>query len=218
VAGAKVACLARTQNEIEETVKEIEDQKGIGIAIRCDVTDRHSVENAMKETVHAFGGLDIVFVNAGVNTIRSLIGEDDPELWRQTIDVNLIGAYYTIRSCIPYLKQRGGGKIIAIGSGRGRRGDIMGSSYACSKAGLWMLVRTAAEELRPFNISVNELIPGPVMTDMNAKFNDNIDKIFTEGKEWVKQPEDILPLAFFMASLPLTGPTAQSYSLTRREL
>jgi len=217
-AGAKVACLARSQDEIAQVVEEIHSFNGVAIAIKCDVTDLNSVTQAMRETLAYFGGLDIVFVNAGVNSVRRFIGDDDPSLWRQTIEVNLIGAYYTIRASIPYLKERGGGRIIAIGSGRGRRGDVKGSSYACSKAGLWMLIRTVAEELKPFDITVNELIPGPVLTDMNAKFNENIDVIFTDGSEWIKQPDDVLPLAFFIASQPLNGPTAQSYSLARREL
>jgi 3-oxoacyl-[acyl-carrier protein] reductase len=216
--GAKVACLARSSDEILRVVEEIHSLKGVGLAVKCDVTDLASIEQATKEVFDCFGGLDIVFVNAGVNSIRALVGDDDPDLWRQTIEVNLIGAYYTIRSCIPYLKKSGGGRIISIGSGRGRRGDILGTSYACSKAGLWMLVRTVAEELRPFNITVNELIPGPVITEMNKKFNENIDAIFTDGIEWIKQPDDILPLAFFIASQPLNGPTAQSFSLARREL
>ena len=217
-AGAKVACLARSIEEISKVVEEIHSFKGDSIALKCDVTNLTSIELATKEVFYYFGRLDIVFVNAGVNSIRALVGDDDPDLWRQTIEVNLIGAYYTIRSCIPYLKKCGGGRIISIGSGRGRRGDIMGTSYACSKAGLWMLVRTVAEELRPFNITINELIPGPVITGMNENFNENIDAIFTNGIEWIKQPDDVLPLAFFIASQPLNGPTAQSFSLARREL
>lgn len=217
--GANVACLARSENEIKKTVEEIEQENGNGIYICCDVTDLNSIQDAVKTTVEHFGGLDIVFVNAGVNNVRNEIGNDEPALWRNTIEVNLIGAYHTIRASIPYLKERGAGKIITIGSGRGHRGDANGSSYACSKAALWMLVRVAAEELRPFHICVNELIPGPVLTDMNKKFIGNkLDTIFTNGIEWVKDPEDVFPMALFMATLPIDGPTAQSFSIARREI
>lgn len=217
--GAAIACLARSSNEIEAVAQEIEAGGGRAVAVTCDVTSLESLETAYKRVADELGGIDIVFVNAGVNNVRELIGEDDPELWRNTIDINLTGAYYTMRAAIPYLKARGGGKIITIGSGRGHRGDTTGSSYACSKAGLWMLVRVLAQELRPYKIAVNELVPGPVMTAMNAKFSkDKIDPIFTEGKEWVKEPEDILPIAYFIVSLPNDGPTAQTYSLMAREM
>ncbi|RJP55378.1 MAG: SDR family oxidoreductase [Anaerolineaceae bacterium] len=217
--GACVACLARTASEIDKTAEEIRSAGGRAVSIPCDVTNLQSMEDACKLAAEAFGGIDIIIVNAGVNNVREKVGEDDPELWRNTIDVNLIGAYYSIRACIPYLKERGAGKIITIGSGRGRRGDATGSSYSCSKSALWMLVRVLAEELREYDITVNELIPGPVVTDMNKKFvKDNLDTLFTDGIEWVKEPEDIVPLAVFMATLPKKGPTAQSFSLTRREI
>jgi len=68
---------------------------------------------------------------------------------------------------IPFLKQRGAGKIITIGSGLGHHGFSAGSAYSCSKAGLWMLTRILAQELLPYNISVSELIPGPVLTSID---------------------------------------------------
>jgi 3-oxoacyl-[acyl-carrier protein] reductase len=217
--GASVACLARTPRDIEKTVGEVIAAGGSAAGIPCDVTDLNSVENAYRCTEDALGGIDIVIINAGVNNVREKIGKDDHVLWRNTIEANLIGAYYCIRASIPYLKKRGAGKIITIGSGRGRRGDVMGSSYACSKSALWMLTRVAAEELREHNITVNELVPGPVATDMNSKFNGNtLDTLFTDGKEWIKAPKDVVPLALFIATLPKNGPTAQSFSLARREL
>jgi 3-oxoacyl-[acyl-carrier protein] reductase len=82
--------------------------------------------------------------------------------------VNLFGAYLCARAAIPALRNAGGGKIITIGSGIGHRGLTSLSDYACAKAGLWMLTRTLAQELAPDGIDVNELIPGPVVTDMTA--------------------------------------------------
>lgn len=216
--GASVVCTARTATEIDRTAEEIRSAGGKAISIQCDVTDLKSMEEACKKAQDIFGGLDILFVNAGVNNLRVNVGEDDPKLWYNTIEVNLIGAYNTMRAAIPYLKARGSGKIITIGSGRGRRGDATGSSYACSKAALWMLVRVLAAELHDHDISVNELIPGPVITDMNKKFDANLDTVFTDGVEWVKEPEDLMPLAIFMATLPKKGPTGQSYGLNRREI
>jgi 3-oxoacyl-[acyl-carrier protein] reductase len=117
------------------------------------------------------------------------------------------------------LQQRGAGKIIAVGSGIGRRGLPGSSAYACSKAGLWRLTRVLAQELWRFHISVNALIPGPVVTELTGNIQpERQDTDFSIDSEWVKGPEDVDPLAIFLATQPDTGPTAQSYSLMRRDM
>ena len=79
-----------------------------------------------------------------------------------------------------------------------------------------MLTRVVAQELRGSDILVNELIPGPVDTSLAKP---GVSRILQgEPAEWLKQPEDVVPLALFLASLPLKGPTGQSFSLARREL
>jgi 3-oxoacyl-[acyl-carrier protein] reductase len=118
---------------------------------------------------------------------------------------------------VPYLKKRGAGKIITIGSGLGHRGYAGGSAYACSKAGLWMLTRVLAQELTQYNISVNELIPGPVETSIDDGYEKEKNAVSKMNGEWLKRPEDVTPLALFLACQPETGPTAQSFSLMRRD-
>ena len=109
-------------------------------------------------------------MNAGGNFDDSRdIESGGVEQWTETVQVNLVGAYYTAKAAIPHLKERGGGKIIAIGSGLGRRGRPGGSAYASAKAGLSMLSRVLALELWSHNISVNELVPGPVLTSRVAR-------------------------------------------------
>ncbi len=80
-----------------------------------------------------------------------------------------------------------------------------------------MLTRVLAVELRPFQISVNELIPGPVQTTLDQHQEGKPSLVPEIDKEWVKQPEDVVPLALFLATQPTTGPTAQSFSLMRRD-
>jgi 3-oxoacyl-[acyl-carrier protein] reductase len=79
-----------------------------------------------------------------------------------------------------------------------------------------MLTRVVAEELRGRDILVNELVPGPVDTSISRPGVSQI--LRSNPDEWLKQPEDVVPLALFLASLPLKGPTGQSFSLARREL
>ena len=217
-AGAAVAVAARSRDQVERVAGEITAAGGRAAALVCDVSDYGSVEKAFTQAAAAFGGIDLVFANAGVNLDRELIADTDPGLWRQTIDINLIGVYHTARAAIPHLRARGGGKIITVGSGRGRRGSTHASAYACSKAGQWLLVRCLAEELIDDNIAVNELVPGPVWTEMNAKWGDRVDPIFKGGPEWAKTPADVVPLLMFMATQPDRGPTGQSFALNRREI
>ncbi len=214
-AGAAVVCAARTRPEIEAVAGEIEAAGGRGRAIPTDVTDRDAVEHLFDAAAQAFGGVDLVVINAGSNDAQGPLAETDPDLWRSTLEVNLLGAYYCARAAVPHLKRRGGGKIITIGSGIGHRGGPDTSAYACSKAGLWMLTRVLAQELRQDHVSVNELVPGPVRTSLDSRFDTRPRAPY--AGEWIKDPEDVVPLALFLAQQSNDGPTAQSFSLMGRD-
>jgi 3-oxoacyl-[acyl-carrier protein] reductase len=215
-AGARVCCAARSENEILNTVSEVRNAGAEAIAQATDVTNLDSVVRLFSAAEAAFGGVDIVVVNAGISSPKKTVEASDPEAWTHTIEVNLVGAYYTAKAAIPHLRRRGGGKIILLGSGLGHRGLPERSAYACSKAGVWMLTRVLAQELQSSDISVNELIPGPVTTAMMTP--DNAQQLSgIGGSEWLKRPDDVVPLALFLASQPKTGPTAQSFSLMRRD-
>ncbi len=216
-AGAAVGCLARTQPDLTETVREIEGAGGSGLVLAADVTDRRALDSSLSCLVETYGGVDIVVINAGGSLERGPVESSDPDGWKATVELNLVGAYYTARSAIPHLKKRGAGKIIAVGSGMGHRGSQGSSAYSCAKAGLWMLVRVLAQELAPHGISVNELIPGPVATTEDEATLKQWKKRFEELGEWIKKPEDVVPLALFLVTQPTGGPTAQSFSLMRRD-
>jgi 3-oxoacyl-[acyl-carrier protein] reductase len=215
-AGAMVSCAGRTLSTLEETVGLIAAVGGRGSAVQADVTQIDQVERMMEATVEVFGGLDILVINAGGLRGRGPIEAYDHELWLQTIDVNLNGAFYCAQKAIPHLKARGGGKIITVGSGMGHTGAFSLAAYACAKAGLWMLTRMLAKELMPYNIAVNELIPGPVGGETRLPKNTLQPETWSDN-EWIKAPEDVVPLALFLATQPDSGPTGRSFSLMRRE-
>lgn len=217
-AGAVVGCAARSEVEINATVDEIAQRGGRGLAVPTDVTVPSAVRHLMDTVAVRFGGLDILVINAGGGATRQTVEDSDPEHWQNTLQVNLVGAYHCARAAIPHMKRRGAGKIITVGSGLGHRGRAGSSAYACSKAGLWMLTRVLARELWPHHISVNELVPGPVDTapssaDRTAPGGTSV----LGNSEWIKTPQDIMPLALFLATQPEVGPTAQSFSLMRRD-
>lgn len=216
--GAKICCLSRTQNEIDKTAELINNDYGEAIALKCDVSNYNEVDKAFNEINKTYGGIDIVVINAGVDYKSSPIDEMSIDEWKSIIDINLLGAYYTAKVATPYLKRRGGGKIITIGSGLGHKGRADSSAYCCSKAGLWMLTRVLSQELQKYNISVNELIPGPVITTMGNNSMKDSNSAFSIEGEWIKTPEDVTDIALFMAMQPLKGPTGQSFSLMRRDI
>jgi 3-oxoacyl-[acyl-carrier protein] reductase len=216
-AGAHVCCVARTPEEIEATAREIAAGGGEAFASVADVVAIDAVQAMTQKAVERLGGLDILVINAGIDSGGKSVEESLPERWRATIETNLLGAYHCAAAAIPHLKRRGGGKIITIGSGIGHRGRPERSDYACSKAGLWMLTRVLAQELADFNISVNELVPGPVVTPLSREQASEGSGVFGIRGEWIKGPEAVVPLALFLATQPLIGPTAQSFSLMRRD-
>ena len=216
--GAKVCCISRSQNEIDDTAGYINSKNGKAIALACDVSNYIELEKTFQNIYKTYGGIDIVVINAGVDCEKAPVEELSIEDWEKVMDINITGAFYTSKAAIPYLKKQGGGKIITIGSGLGHKGRADNAAYSCSKAGLWMLTRVLAQELKEFNISVNELIPGPVMTKIGDSSMKDSNSAFSIDSEWIKEPEDVTNLALFIATQPLVGPTGQSFSLMRRDL
>jgi 3-oxoacyl-[acyl-carrier protein] reductase len=216
-AGAAVCCAARSEAEIAETVRAITTAGGRATYVTTDVTQYAAVERLFGHAASHFGGVDLVVINAGTSTENKSVEEADPIKWRSSIDVNLIGAFHTAKAAIPHLRKRGSGKMILLGSGMGHRSNATRSAYATSKAGLWMLARVLAQELAAHGICVNELVPGPVMTDFIRGRETQI-RAAGGSVEWFKEPEDVVPLAVFLAAQPRNGPTGQCFSLGRREL
>ena len=216
-AGAAVCAAARSPEQLEDTVARISREHGRAVAAPSDVRDYASVAALMERAVSTYGGLDLVVAAAGVAGENKRVDESDPLQWTEAVQVNLFGAFNTAKAAIPHLRRRGGGKIILVGSGMGHRSGPTRSAYATSKAGVWMLTRVLAEELLGDNICVNELIPGPVLTALIAGREGKLGA-GNQGVEWYKQPDDVAPLALFLATQPDRGPTGQTFSLARREL
>ena len=142
---AAVGCAARTLSEIETTVAEITKTEGSAIAVQTDVTDLESVERLFAEVAAKCGGLDILVVNAAKPYDHLSVADSDPESWLSTLNVSFVGDYYCTREAIPYLRRRGAGKILMIGSGLGHHVCPAISAHASSKAALWVLTRVLAQ-------------------------------------------------------------------------
>lgn len=165
-AGAKVALLARNQAAIDAIAGEIGPA---ALALRCDVADWASVQNAVEAVLRAFGRLDVFIGNAGTIDPIARLAEADPAAWGRGIDVNLKGVFHGMRAAIPVMRAQGGGTIITVSSGAAQNALEGWSSYCAGKAGALMLTRAAHLEEGPHGIRVLGLSPGTVATEMQVK-------------------------------------------------
>ena len=216
-AGADVCVTARSKDQIDGVAAEIRNLGQTAVAEVCDVSDLQSVTSMIESSLEQLGRLDILVNNAGGGLERTPVGEDDPVAWKEVIETNLLGTYYCSRQALPHLKQSRG-KIINVGSGMGHQPRATNSSYNVAKAGVWMLTRCLAMQLWEEGIAVNELIPGPVETDLTRSIFQSDRPHPQLGSEWVKQPDDVVPVAMLMMTQPELGATGQSFSIARRPL
>jgi NAD(P)-dependent dehydrogenase (short-subunit alcohol dehydrogenase family) len=165
-AGAKVVLLARSEGEIDALAAEIGPA---ALALRCDVADWASVQQAVATVVQRFGRLDVLVNNAGTIDPIAQLADVDPAAWGRAVDVNLKGVFHGIRAAIPVMRAQGSGTIITVSSGAARAALEGWSSYCAGKAGALMLTQAAHLEEGPHGIRVLGLSPGTVATEMQVK-------------------------------------------------
>jgi len=165
-AGAKVALLARSEREIDALAAEIGPA---ALALRCDVADWASVQQAVATVVQRFGRLDVLVNNAGTIDPIARLADVDPAAWGRAVDVNLKGVFHGLRAAIPVMRAQGSGTIITVSSGAARAALEGWSSYCAGKAGALMLTQAAHLEEGPHGIRVLGLSPGTVATEMQVK-------------------------------------------------
>ena len=216
--GADLVLAARTPAQLDAVAADIRALGRRALTVQTDVADRASVDALAKNVRREFGRLDILVNNAGGGIEGNRILDSDPDLWIADVTVNCISAYLVSRALLPLMIDAGGGRVINVGSGMGHRPTANSSAYHVGKAGMWMLTQCLAEEVWEHNITVNELIPGPVATHLTqGRMNVGGPPPFAPS-EVVKAPEDVVPLALFLATQLDGGPTAQTFSLARRPI
>jgi SDR family mycofactocin-dependent oxidoreductase len=156
---------AATLQDLAQTVKEVEALDRRIVASQVDTRDRDGMAKALADGVAALGKLDIVVANAGI-CIMGGWDEITPEVWKDTIDINLTGTWNTVTLAAPYLVEGGGGSIILTSSTSGLKGVPFMTPYVASKHGVTGLARAFAHELAEHHIRVNSLHPAGVDTPM----------------------------------------------------
>jgi NAD(P)-dependent dehydrogenase (short-subunit alcohol dehydrogenase family) len=154
-----------TPEDFEETGRLVRTAPGRWLGITLDQRDLAALRAAALRGEQTFGHIDILFANAGIQSFHPLLEMEDPD-WHITIDVNLTGSANAVRAFAPFIVKRGGGRIILTSSTQGQHGTKYGASYSASKWGIIGLMKSAALELGPYNITVNAVIPGLVDTPL----------------------------------------------------
>ena len=176
--GAKVALAARTLPEVEEVASELRRSYDTRVlALACDVASYEQVNNLIEETEKSLGPVQGMVCAAGIYGAIGPVDETSPEVWRQAIEVNLIGTFNCIHASVKSMKKRRSGQIVLF-SGGGQGAIPNFSSYTASKGGIWRLTETVGAELEPFGIYVNAIAPGLV----NTRF---LDDLLVAGEEKV---------------------------------
>lgn len=156
--GAAVACLARPGAELERAVAELRAIGSPALAVAADVTRADDVERAVQATIEQWGRLDIVVLNAGTWKGAAL-HETSEEMWDELLDLNLKGAFLTLKSALPWLIERRRGTIVGIASLGAWVGQPNASVYAAAKWGLRGLLESVALEVKPHGIRVSIVAP-----------------------------------------------------------
>ena len=183
-AGMNVCVSARNIEEIERTVRELEDVGEGGVTgAACDVRDYEEVRALFEHAVAEFGGVDVLVNNAGVGIYKP-VEEISPEEFRAVLETNLFGVFYCTHEAIPLMKQRGGGYIVNISSLAGTNAHPRMAAYNASKFGLNGFSEALMQEVRHDGIKVSYVMPGSVNTEFGG------DTVSAE-KSWQLQPADV---------------------------
>jgi SDR family mycofactocin-dependent oxidoreductase len=215
--------------DLAETVRLVEQTGKRALGVPADVRSPEQLAAAVDQTLEAFGQIDILVVNAAICTF-SPIATMERNVWQETIDVNLNGAFNTVRAAVPSMIERGTGRVIATASMAGRAGWENIGHYAAAKWGLIGLIKSLALEVAPHGITANVICPSSVDTVMTN--NEGSFRLFRPDLEnptledaipaltgvnvipvpWV-DPNDISDAVLFLASDESWGITGATLSV-----
>ncbi len=172
-AGARVACVARNEEKLKQTLETIQSTGGEGAVMAADVGVAENVDTIVDTVANDWGRLDIVVNNAGI-TRDTLMPVMSDEQWDDVIATNLRGTFLFCRAASKIMMKQRSGRIINISSVSGLMGNPGQTNYSASKAGMIGLTRSLAKELAKRKVTVNAVAPGFIESDMTQALGDAV--------------------------------------------
>lgn len=206
--GARVGILELDSRSGKAAEKEINDAGGEAFFIQTDVTDNNSIAAAIGQVAERFGRIDVIVNCAGGSVPKDVpVHEMDIEIWKQTINLNLLHPFLSCRHGIPHLIRAGGGSIINFSSVLGLMGSVR-PAYAAAKGGIIAFTKTLAAQYAGHGIRVNAIAPGGIITERTAKQHAESNAAEEEKRRQLRKaypfgsgrPEDIADIVLFLAS------------------
>ncbi|MEU5968441.1 SDR family NAD(P)-dependent oxidoreductase [Streptomyces globisporus] len=212
-AGASVVVVARREAELRETVDELTAEGCRAAWVSADLSTAEGVRVGAEEAAAAFGEPDILVNCAGIN-LRPPMSEVGEDVWDTTMAVNLKAPFLLGQRFGPGMAERGYGRIIHITSQQAHRAFVSSGAYGVSKGGLESLTRSQAEAWSPHGVTVNSLVPGFVLTPLNARLQSDPEKVASlAARTMVGRnglAEDFAGAAVFLAGRSSAYVTGQS--------
>jgi len=212
-AGASVVVVARGEAALTATTRDLAAHGGRAAWVSGDLSTRGGVRAAAEEAAEPFGEPDILVNCAGVN-LRPPMDELGEDVWDTTMAVNLEAPYLLGQRFGPGMAERGFGRIVHVTSQQAHRAFVRSGAYGVSKGALESLARSQAEAWSPYGVTCNTLVPGFVMTPLNARLSSDPEQVAAlaartmVGRNGV--PEDFAGAAVFLASRASAYVTGQS--------
>ena len=199
--GADVVIAEMNPDSGNQTKKEVEALGRRALFIAIDVADQRQVKGRMEEVLRRWGKIDILVNNAGFDRGATLLKVREED-WDAILGVHLKGTLNCIQAVAPHMIENSYGKIINISSILGKSGAISGISYSSAKAGIIGLTKSVARELGRYQINVNVVLPGLILTPTIAKMAEKYQNMIIEATPLrrIGQPEEVANVVAFLAS------------------
>ncbi len=163
--GANVVLVSRTAADGPKAVAEMEEVGGKAIHIAADVTDYAALQGVVAKAEETYGGLDILCANAGIFPQTKMV-DMDPDEWDHVLRTNLKSSFLSVKAALPAFQKRGKGRVVITSSITGPLTGFPGwTHYGASKAGQLGFLTTAAMELSRYNVTINAVMPGNIVTE-----------------------------------------------------
>lgn len=206
--GAKVMITDINRENGEKVVTDIREQNGYAEFYQVDVTNAKEVESVTSEIIKKHEKIDVLFNNAGISNVGR-IDEVEPDVWDKVMDVNVKGVYLFSKFTVPYMMQEKNGSIINMSSCAAEMGLAKRALYSATKGAVLSLTKAMQVDYAPYNIRVNALLPGTVLTPfvenyLRTSYDDPEEALASIKKRQLSgqlgRPDDVAKAALFLAS------------------